>query len=177
MLAFLVRRTKNASGFSPPGPIFTRTDFTVTPAIPRIRIWCSVLIQRFLQHRNRLDDPVPVHLPILSQRRNPLLKRQCLQHCNSLSLFFLNLIKKKLQKKQITCYKQRVCTVNIYLNNKNKKLYSKIVQNFRESYHIPFKYISVDLSHTPLLMMVLKFSCQLSTSYVLGSFGRRGLVP
>ena len=26
-------------------------------------------------------------------------------------------------------------------------------------------------------MMILKFSCQLSTSCVLGSFGRRGLVP
>ena len=33
----------------------------------------------------------------------------------------------------------------------------------------------VSLAHTPLLMMVLK-TCQLSTSCVLGSFGRRGLV-
>ena len=33
MLAFLVRRTKNASRFGPPGPKCTRTDFTVTPAV------------------------------------------------------------------------------------------------------------------------------------------------
>ena len=33
----------------------------------------------------------------------------------------------------------------------------------------------ISLAHTPLLMMVLK-TCQLSTSCVLGSFGRRGLV-
>ena len=32
MLAFLVRRTENASRFGPPGPKCTRTDFTVTPA-------------------------------------------------------------------------------------------------------------------------------------------------
>ena len=33
MLAFLVRRTENASRFGPPGPKCTRTDFTVTPAL------------------------------------------------------------------------------------------------------------------------------------------------
>ena len=33
MLAFLVRRTENASRFGPPGPKCTRTDFTVTPTI------------------------------------------------------------------------------------------------------------------------------------------------
>ena len=36
-------------------------------------------------------------------------------------------------------------------------------------------YMYISLAHTPLLMMVLK-TCQLSTSCVLGSFGRRGLV-
>ena len=59
----------------------------------------SVLNKRFLQHRNRLDDPVPVHLPILSQHSKPLLKRQCLQHCNSLSLLTLFYLKKIAKNK------------------------------------------------------------------------------
>ena len=89
----------------------------------------SVLNQRFLQHRNRLDDPVPVHIPIqLYQHCKPLLKRQYLQHCNRVIFVNTFLNKKNIAKtKQITCYKHniRVCTV-IYLNNTNKELYSKI---------------------------------------------------
>ena len=42
MLAFLVRRTENASRFGPPGPKCTRTDFTVTPALVLVSLNLSI---------------------------------------------------------------------------------------------------------------------------------------
>ena len=57
---FVVRQTQNASRFGPSGPIFTWTDFTVTPAIDRTDHEGLLLFQLLMKSTLTWSIEIPV---------------------------------------------------------------------------------------------------------------------
>ena len=63
-----------------------------------------------LQHRNRLDDPVPVHLPILSHVVIHYRNDHVYSTVTDLSFVTFFIFLKMIEKiNKITCCKERLC--------------------------------------------------------------------